>query len=129
MQRYTELVAKNATTQVTLNNAQTQVNVSRALAESNKATLENLKVQLGFCTIRAPISGRISMAGVKVGNIVRPGRSRAARDHQPDRADLVSLQRAAAEPAGRAGGAHRRDRDRRGDHSRQRARAPPARSP
>ena len=55
----------------TLNNAQTQVNVSRALADSNKATLEGLKVQLGYCTIRAPISGRISMANVKVGNIVR----------------------------------------------------------
>ena len=60
VERYTELVAKNATTQVTLNNAQTQVNVSRALAESNKATLESLRVQLGFCTIRAPISGAIA---------------------------------------------------------------------
>jgi RND family efflux transporter MFP subunit len=69
--RYTDLVAKNATTVVTLNNAQTQMNVSRALADSNKATLEGLKVQLGYCTIRAPISGRISMANVKVGNIVR----------------------------------------------------------
>src|SRR5437762_7035620 len=49
--RYTELVARNATPIVTLNNAQTQVNVSRALAESNKATLESLRVQLGFCTI------------------------------------------------------------------------------
>jgi RND family efflux transporter MFP subunit len=71
VERYTELVAKNATTQVTLNNAQTQVNVSRALAESNKATLESLRVQLGFCTIRAPISGRIGTAAVKVGNFVR----------------------------------------------------------
>jgi RND family efflux transporter MFP subunit len=69
--RYTELVAKNATTQVTLNNAQTQVNISRATAESNKATLESLRVQLGFCTIRAPISGRIGTAAVKVGNFVR----------------------------------------------------------
>jgi RND family efflux transporter MFP subunit len=71
VQRYTELVSKNATTVVTLNNAQTQVNVSRALADSNKATLEGLKVQLGYCTITAPISGRISMAMVKVGNVVR----------------------------------------------------------
>ena len=69
--RYTELVQKNATTQVTLNNSQTQLNVSRALAESNKATLQGLKVQLGYTTIRAPISGRMSMATVKVGNIVR----------------------------------------------------------
>jgi len=71
VQRYAELVSKNATTIVTLNNAQTQVNVSRALADSNKATLEGLKVQLGYCTITAPISGRISMAMVKVGNVVR----------------------------------------------------------
>jgi len=69
--RYTDLVAKSASTLVTLNNAQTQMNVSRALADSNKATLEGLKIQLGYCTIRAPISGRISMASVKVGNIVR----------------------------------------------------------
>ena len=46
VQRYTDLVAKNATTVVTLNNAMTQVNVSRALADSNKATLEGLKVQI-----------------------------------------------------------------------------------
>ena len=69
--RYTDLVAKNATTVVTLNNAQTQVNVNRALADSNKAALEGLKVQLSYCTIRAPIAGRISMASVKVGNIAR----------------------------------------------------------
>jgi membrane fusion protein, multidrug efflux system len=71
VERYTDLVARNATPIVTLNNAQTAVNVSRATAESNRAQLENLKVQLSFCTIRASISGRISMANVKVGNFVR----------------------------------------------------------
>lgn len=71
VERYTDLAARNATPIVTLNNAQTQVNISKATAESNRAQLENLKVQLGFCTIRAPISGRISMANVKVGNFVR----------------------------------------------------------
>ena len=71
VERYTDLVARNATPIVTLNNAQTQVNISKATAESNRAQLENLKVQLGFCTIRASISGRISMANVKVGNFVR----------------------------------------------------------
>ena len=71
VERYTDLVARNATPIVTLNNAQTLVNVSRATAESNRAQLENLKIQLGFCEIRAAISGRISMANVKVGNFVR----------------------------------------------------------
>jgi multidrug efflux system membrane fusion protein len=71
VERYTDLAAKNATPIVTLNNAQTLVNVSRATAESNRAQLESLKVQLGFCTVRAPISGRISAANVKIGNFVR----------------------------------------------------------
>ena len=71
VERYTDLAARNATPIVTLNNAQTAVNISRATAESNRAQLENLKIQLSFCAIRAPISGRISMANVKVGNFVR----------------------------------------------------------
>jgi RND family efflux transporter MFP subunit len=71
VERYTELVAKNATTTVILNNAKTQVNVSRALVDSNTAQLELLRVQLDFTSIRAPIAGRASMAAVKVGNFVR----------------------------------------------------------
>jgi RND family efflux transporter MFP subunit len=69
--RYSDLAARNATPVVTLNNAQTAVNVSRATAESNRAQLENLNVQRGFCNVRAPITGRISMANVKIGNFVR----------------------------------------------------------
>ncbi len=71
VERYTELAARNATPIVTLNKARTLVNVSKSTAESNRAQLENLRVQLGFCSIHAPISGRISMAHVKVGNFVR----------------------------------------------------------
>ena len=68
---FTELIAKNATTQVTLNNARTQVTLWRASVDSNTGQLENLNIQLSYCTIRAPISGRVSMAAVKVGNFVR----------------------------------------------------------
>jgi RND family efflux transporter MFP subunit len=69
--RYTDLLAKNATTLVTLLNARTQVNIWRASVDSNTAQLENLNIQLGYCTIRATIAGRASMAAVKVGNFVR----------------------------------------------------------
>ena len=69
--RYVELIAKSATTQVTLNNARTQVNIYRASVDSNIGQLENLNIQLSYCTIRAQISGRASMAAVKVGNFVR----------------------------------------------------------
>src|SRR5262249_51920603 len=69
--RYTELIGKGATTLVTLQNARTQVNIWRAAVESNTAQMENLKIQIGYCTIRAPITGRASMAVGKVGNQVR----------------------------------------------------------
>jgi membrane fusion protein, multidrug efflux system len=69
--RYNDLLAKGATTLVTLQNAKTQVNIWRASVDSNTAQLENLKIQLSYCIIRAPISGRASMAMVKVGNFVR----------------------------------------------------------
>jgi multidrug efflux system membrane fusion protein len=69
--RYSELIAKNATTQVTLNNARTQVNIYRATVDSNIGQLENLNIQLSYCTIRAQLTGRASMAAVKVGNFVR----------------------------------------------------------
>src|SRR5262245_45474739 len=72
LERYLELVAKNATTQVQVNNTKTQVNVTRALVNSTTAKIDNLKVQLSYCSIRAPIAGRASMAAVKVGNFVRP---------------------------------------------------------
>jgi membrane fusion protein, multidrug efflux system len=69
--RYTELLAKSATTVVTLQNARTQTNIWRASVDSNTAQLENLNILLSYCTIRAPITGRASMAAVKVGNFVR----------------------------------------------------------
>ena len=69
--RYTDLVAKGATPTVNLDNAKTQAQVFRAAIKSDQGLLENLKVQLGYCTVRAPITGRISAANVKVGNFVR----------------------------------------------------------
>src|SRR5499427_2214074 len=71
--RYTELLAKNATTLVPLQNARTQTNIYRASVDSNTAQLENLNVQLSYCNIRAPITGRASMVPFKVGNYVRAG--------------------------------------------------------
>jgi multidrug efflux system membrane fusion protein len=49
--------------------------VLRGQVEADESAVENLKVQISYCTIRAPISGRASMAAVKVGNFVRPADS------------------------------------------------------
>jgi multidrug efflux system membrane fusion protein len=69
--RYTTLAAKNATPQQTLDAALTQADVFKAAIKSDRGLLDNLKVQRSYCTITAPISGRISAAAVKVGNFVR----------------------------------------------------------
>jgi RND family efflux transporter MFP subunit len=71
VRRFTELVSKSATPVVNLENATTQLDTFRAALKADQAALDNLKVQLSFCVIRAPITGRISQANVKVGNFVR----------------------------------------------------------
>ena len=71
VRRYTDLVAKGATPTVNLDNATTQAAAFRAAVKANQAALDNLRVQLSYCVIRSPISGRIGSAAVKVGNFVR----------------------------------------------------------
>lgn len=71
LRRYTELVAKSATPVTNLDNAKTQAAVFAAAQKADEAILKNLLVQLSYATIKAPISGRISAASVKVGNFVR----------------------------------------------------------
>lgn len=73
LKRYTDLVARQATPQMNLDNARTQADVYRAAIRASQALIDHLKVQLSYCSIRAPISGRISQANVKVGNLVRTG--------------------------------------------------------
>jgi RND family efflux transporter MFP subunit len=70
--RYTDLVGKGATTQVNVDNARTSADVLIGTIKADQSALDNLKVQKSFTIIRAPFSGRISAANVKVGNFVRP---------------------------------------------------------
>jgi membrane fusion protein, multidrug efflux system len=71
LRRNSELLAKGAGPQLNVENSKTQADSFGAAVKADLAALENLKVQLSYCSIRAPISGRISQAAVKVGNFVR----------------------------------------------------------
>ena len=71
VRRYTDLVGKGATPVTNLDNAKTQADVFKAAIQADQGVLQNLKVQLSYCTVTAPITGRISAAAVKVGNFVR----------------------------------------------------------
>src|SRR3981189_1151469 len=70
--RYSDLIGKGATTQVNLDNAKTQADILIGTIKADQSALDNLKVQKSYTTIRAPFSGRIGAANVKVGNFVRP---------------------------------------------------------
>src|SRR6266403_667775 len=72
LRRYSDLIAKGATTQVNVDNAKTQADILIGTIKADQSALDNLKVQKSYTTIRAPFSGRISAANVKVGNFVRP---------------------------------------------------------
>jgi RND family efflux transporter MFP subunit len=72
LKRYNDLVTKGATTQVNVDNARTQADILIGTIKADQSALDNLKVQKSYTMIRAPFSGRISAANVKVGNFVRP---------------------------------------------------------
>ena len=76
--RFTDLVSKQATAAVNLQNAQTQVLSARAQIQSDEAAIENLKVQITYYTIKAPISGRIGTITTKAGNMARAGEAATA---------------------------------------------------
>jgi multidrug efflux system membrane fusion protein len=71
--RFEELVERASGTKLNLDNARTQAAAAEALIMGDRAQIENLKVQLTYYTIRAPIPGRIGSVGVKAGNIIRAG--------------------------------------------------------
>jgi RND family efflux transporter MFP subunit len=72
LKRFSDLIGKGATTQVNVDNAKTQADILIGTIQADQSALDNLKVQKSFTTIRAPFSGRISAANVKIGNFVRP---------------------------------------------------------
>ncbi len=72
LKRYNDLIGKGATTQVSVDNAKTQADILIGTIKADQAALDNLKVQKSYTAIRAPFSGRISAANVKIGNFVRP---------------------------------------------------------
>jgi RND family efflux transporter MFP subunit len=72
LRRFNDLIGKGATTQVNVDNAKTQADILIGSIKADQAALDNLKVQKSYTNIRAPFSGRISAANVKIGNFVRP---------------------------------------------------------
>ena len=70
LQRYTTLIAQDAATQQQVDTQKALVNQLEATVKSDDAAVNSARVQLGFTSIAAPISGRVGARLVDPGNIV-----------------------------------------------------------
>ncbi len=73
LKRAQELARRDFASEQRLDQARAVAEAQRAVVRATEANIENLKVQLGFYTITAPISGRVGVAGLKAGNIAKTG--------------------------------------------------------
>ncbi|MBM3461833.1 MAG: efflux RND transporter periplasmic adaptor subunit [Armatimonadetes bacterium] len=68
-----QVVARQAALENARVNTTAQIGVAKSEVESARAQLEQARVNLGYCTIRSPISGTIGTLNVYPGSIVQPG--------------------------------------------------------
>lgn len=71
--RAQELARRDFASEQRLDQAKALAETQRAVVRASEANIDNLKVQLSFYTLSAPISGRIGAAGLKAGNIAKTG--------------------------------------------------------
>lgn len=69
--RLAGLAAKGTISQVQEADAKTNVEVLKATAAQNEAVLQNLRVQRSYYEVRSPVDGRIGIANVRAGSVVR----------------------------------------------------------
>jgi multidrug efflux system membrane fusion protein len=73
VKRYEQLMINDAGSRLNLENARTAVQTITAQISADQATLDNLRVQLSYYTIAAPVTGRAGVVAVKAGNIAKTG--------------------------------------------------------
>jgi multidrug efflux system membrane fusion protein len=71
VERFTGLVAKGTTAKVTLDDARTTVDMLTATVKQDQANLDNLRAQRSYYDITSPATGRVGIAGVRPGTVVR----------------------------------------------------------
>lgn len=72
-QRYADLIGINAISRQDYDNAQAQAQQTNADVAANQAAVQRAKLNLGYATVTAPISGRIGRALVTEGALVGQG--------------------------------------------------------
>lgn len=70
-ERYSQLVKEGIVTQEQAEGYRTKAESAAADVEADKAAVESTRTQLSFCTIKAPISGRLGALAIDRGNVVK----------------------------------------------------------
>jgi membrane fusion protein, multidrug efflux system len=70
-ERQAQLVSKNFTAAATYDTAQTTAATMEATVRADEAALDNMKVQITYCTITTPIDGRVGAVLLRAGNNVK----------------------------------------------------------
>jgi len=70
LQRYESLITKNAVAQQVLQTQRATVAQNEATVKTDQATIDSAKLNIAYCHITAPITGRIGLRLVDPGNLV-----------------------------------------------------------
>ncbi|HCE68228.1 MAG: efflux transporter periplasmic adaptor subunit [Geobacteraceae bacterium GWC2_55_20] len=70
-ERYSQLVREGIVTQEQAEGFRTRSESAAADVAADQAAVDNAREQLGYCTITAPISGRLGVLAVNRGNVVK----------------------------------------------------------
>jgi multidrug efflux system membrane fusion protein len=71
VRRYAELVDKNYVSREQYDQIKTNADAAESVVDADKAAVDNAKVQLSYCYIYAPVSGRVGSLLVNEGNLIR----------------------------------------------------------
>lgn len=82
VRRYAELVKKDFVTQLQYDDAVAAADALRASVKANEASVERARINVAYCTIRAPMSGRTGRILVQRGNVVKANDTALVTLHQ-----------------------------------------------
>jgi multidrug efflux system membrane fusion protein len=71
--RYNQLTASKFEAAQTADDERATVQETKALVEQDQAAIEQAQTNLSYCTITAPVNGRLGIRNVDLGNIVQAG--------------------------------------------------------
>ena len=82
--RYENLVKKDYVTKEQYDQVRTNAEAFEASAEADRAAVQNVQLQLNYCTIRSPLAGRTGKIMVHAGNVVKANETDIVQIHQVD---------------------------------------------